>query len=533
MRFVRLPGVRGPTRSRFRGFATTTLVAAAATLTLGFFPPSILSPSSLRCLAAATLLVAGSIAQNTPPVLDIGAQAPALRGLTWVKGDPVAIVKGKVVVVEFWATWCPVCRASIPTLTKLQRQSQDDVVRVVGIASARFERSRERVESFVADWKTRIDYSVAWDAEAKAAADWLDASAQRGVPVTFVVDRDSRVAWIGTPREGLADAVARIAAGAFDLQVARQVSQLQRELTKASVRGDRDAIIDVTGRWIAVEPGRATPWISRFKVLAESVTGVADALACTKAALTELAGTPAELARFANEGLFAAYDATACHAIGLQAIRKAFDARRDDPQLALAYFSALAATNEDEEAEKVAQRAIDLAGRDTVTLASIANDLVEPRYGKRFAAQALVALRRAIDIEPDNYSLDRAEFDLQALVFRDDDAAKAAGARLLHKAKLDEELLNEFAWSLLDSPSYRGRFDALALAAAEIVHALPHGGYWAYVDTLARAKFVNGQIGAAVELQRRAVEQCDMLRYLGDLRDRLKVYEKAAAERRK
>jgi len=506
----------------------TTLVVPTATVSLAA-PP--LTSIPLRPIAAAFLLAGVCPAQTTGPALDIGAEAPELHGLGWIKGDPVTVEAGKVVVVEFWTTWCAVCRASIPTLTKLQRAGDD--VAVVGIASARFERPRERVEKFVAEWNAKIGYAVAWDGKGTAAAEWLDASGQRGLPVTFVVDKDRRVAWIGTPRDGLTDVVARIVGGAFDIDLARRVSRLQRELSKAMVRGDRAAILDVTERWIAVDPTRSAPWISRFKVLAESVTRLEDALQCARSAIDQLAKTPVELARFANEGLFAAPDAAACYAAGLQAIRAAFAARDDDPQLAVAYFSALAATHRDEQAEKVARRAIELAGDDAGLLASLAGDFADPRYGKRFAQLGLEALHRARSVDPDNHMLDRAEFDLLALVVRDEAAARNVGERLLRKARLDDAVLNEFAWSLLDSPSYRGRFDALALAAAEIVHKLPGGNNWAYVDTLARAKFVNGQVDEAVELQRQALEHCDVPRYLSDLKERLRVYEKAVAERRK
>lgn len=485
-----------------------------------------------RSLPLAALLSTCVAAQNRP-VLEVGSEAPALRELSWVVGEPVEIETGRVVVVEFWATWCPVCRASIPVLSKLQRRNEESGVRVVGIASARFEKTRARIEQFVADWRPRIGYSIAWDGGQTAAADWLDASRQRGLPVTFVVDRQRRVAWIGTPLDGLADVLAHIERGTFDIEAARKVSQLQKELAKAAVRNDKETILDVTSRWIEVEPQRATPWISRFRVLNDDVADAGAALACAREALSRLADAPGELARFANEGLFAAPAAAACHRVGLEAIRAAVELRCDDPQLAMAYFSALAATGNDAEAEKAADRAVDLAKSDAATLLSLAGGFADARHGKRFARQALRALRLAIELEPENHALDRAEFDVLATVVKDDAAARAVGARLVRKAELDDLFLNDFAWSLLDSPSYRGRFDALALAASEIVHARTKGANWMYVDTLARAKFVNGFLEEALALQRRAVDECEMLRYLGELQGRLKVYEKAVAEKRK
>ena len=58
--------------------------------------------------------------------LQIGDAAPELKVEKWVKGDPVTTFeKGKVYVVEFWATWCPPCIKSIPHLTELQKQYKE------------------------------------------------------------------------------------------------------------------------------------------------------------------------------------------------------------------------------------------------------------------------------------------------------------------------------------------------------------------------------------------------------------------------
>ena len=86
---------------------------------------------------------------------------------------------------------------------------------------------------------------------------------------------------------------------------------------------------------------------------------------------------------------------------------------------------------------------------------------------------------------------------------------------------------------MLDKPKLRGRFDKLALLAAEATRVLKNGGHWAYVDTLARAKFVNGQVADAVRLQRAAVQDCDSDTDTRAVRERLRAYEKAAAALRK
>lgn len=464
--------------------------------------------------------------------LEVGDQAPPLRDLAWLAGRPVEIGDDKIVVVEFFTTFCSLCRLSIPILTKLQRLYPDSV-RIAGVVPARFERKRKNVDSLVAAWEQRIGYAIAWDADDRATQDWFDAAGQTGYPVAFVVDAKSRIAWIGSPLDGLEDVLARVVSGKFDVAIAQQVGRLQSSLSRAQRTGDRNAVLDLSGKWIAIEPTRATPWISRFTALADDFTAAAAALECTRDALRHLSAAPAELARFANEGLFAVADVPECHALGLQTVREAFAAADNDPQLAVAYFSALAATGKDSEAEKVASKAVDLARSDKVALVALARHFIERRHGKRFVAAALTAIRHASALEPDNHQLDLMEFGILADVAGDDEAARAVGQRIVTKAKGDEVLLNDFAWDLLDKPKLGGRFDALALAAAQATQALPNGGHWMYVDTLARAQFVNGNLDEAVKLQRRALKDCDNAMYLRQIHDRLKTYEKAVAAKRR
>jgi thiol-disulfide isomerase/thioredoxin len=96
-----------------------------------------------------------------------------------------ADLRGKVVLVNFWATWCPPCRAEIPDLIRLQEKYRDQLV-VLGISED--EAPVETVQAFVAEHK--MNYPVAMTTPELRAI-------FRGVaalPTTFVIDRDGKIA---------------------------------------------------------------------------------------------------------------------------------------------------------------------------------------------------------------------------------------------------------------------------------------------------------------------------------------------------
>ena len=129
----------------------------------------------------------------------IRKEAASLDGLTYLKGDAVTFEADKVYVVEFWATWCPPCRTSIPHLTDLQRQFKDKGVTVIGISDEK----AETVKPFVEKMGDKMGYTVALDTEGKANDGYMTAYKQGGIPTAFVVDGKGQVAWVGHPMDGL------------------------------------------------------------------------------------------------------------------------------------------------------------------------------------------------------------------------------------------------------------------------------------------------------------------------------------------
>ena len=146
---------------------------------------------------------------GAPTVEGLGQKAASLDGLTFVKGDAVTLKAGKVFVVEFWATWCPPCRTSIPHLTALQKQYKDKGVTVVGITN---EEDVEAVKSFVTAQGDAMDYTVAVDTVGDTIKGYMTAFKQGGIPTAFIVDGKGQVAWVGHPLDGLDEELAKVVA---------------------------------------------------------------------------------------------------------------------------------------------------------------------------------------------------------------------------------------------------------------------------------------------------------------------------------
>ncbi len=152
--------------------------------------------------------------EKKPAALKAGDPAPPLSVESWVKGEPVTgFEQGRVYVVEFWATWCAPCIVAIPHLTHLQAQYKDKV-RFIGVSSS--DKDLATVESFVRQQGDRMGYAIAFDADKSMSEAWMKPAGRGGIPCSFVVDRERKIAWIGHPRVGLDAVLAKVVDGTFN-----------------------------------------------------------------------------------------------------------------------------------------------------------------------------------------------------------------------------------------------------------------------------------------------------------------------------
>jgi len=144
-------------------------------------------------------------------VLVPGKPAPAFTVDSFVRGQEVKTLElGKVHVIEFWATWCGPCVASMPHLTELQKQNPD--VQFIGVAG--FERgkdaldSKNRVQEFLQAKSDRVGFAIAFDGDGTMATEWMTAARRNTIPTSFVVGKDGNIAFIGSPNAELDAAIA-------------------------------------------------------------------------------------------------------------------------------------------------------------------------------------------------------------------------------------------------------------------------------------------------------------------------------------
>ena len=188
-----------------------------------------------RQLAAVlVLMVSATLALAADAVtLHIGDPAPALATGKWVKGKPVEkLNNGTTYVVEFWATWCGPCKASIPHLSGLQKEYPD----IVFIGQDCWERDAAAVEPYVKTMGDKMNYRVAMDEpsgdQGKMAQTWMMAAGQDGIPTAFVVNKEGKIAWIGHPME-LDRVLKAVAAGTWSVENAAKVQQVGVEIGQA------------------------------------------------------------------------------------------------------------------------------------------------------------------------------------------------------------------------------------------------------------------------------------------------------------
>jgi len=170
----------------------TIAVAAVAALVYALVPglhaPA--GPGAATSGSAATATPEGtSAARRGDDICPAGAKQANLNfTVTDMEGQKVnlASFKGKVILLDFWATWCPPCKAEIPGFVELQDAYRAQGLQVVGVS---VDDTPDKLKPFATEFKMNYPVLVGLDRD-----DLQDAYGPMwGIPTTFLIARDGRI----------------------------------------------------------------------------------------------------------------------------------------------------------------------------------------------------------------------------------------------------------------------------------------------------------------------------------------------------
>jgi thiol-disulfide isomerase/thioredoxin len=132
--------------------------------------------------------------------LKIGDPAPKLQPTKWLQGAEVTeFAPGKTYVVEFWATWCGPCIVMMPHMAEMQREYKDKGVTFIGYTAKDPNNTAEKVTAFVEKRGPKLGYTFAYDDDRETYDAYMKAAGQGGIPCSYVVDKEGKIAYIGHP----------------------------------------------------------------------------------------------------------------------------------------------------------------------------------------------------------------------------------------------------------------------------------------------------------------------------------------------
>lgn len=224
----------------------------------------------LCCVAVAALTLQPADAE---PTLGIGSDAPPLDIAHYFHEQDEKVTKfksGQVYVVEFWATWCPPCVASMPHLAELQRKYRNKGVQIISISDETVEEieaimDKPHPQSEDSYAEVTAPYTLTTDPDGSSQTDYMAAANQNGIPTSFIVGKTGLIEWIGHPME-LDEPLAAVIDGSWDREAYKK---------EMKAKEDRERIFNETLRGLDQLAGRGK-FDEAIKMLADRIESTED-----------------------------------------------------------------------------------------------------------------------------------------------------------------------------------------------------------------------------------------------------------------
>ncbi|HSQ54122.1 MAG TPA: redoxin family protein [Gemmata sp.] len=192
------------------------------------------------------------------PTLKVGDAAPELSATKWLQGTAVKeFVKDHAYVVEFWATWCGPCIVMMPHMGEMQTQYQGKVT-FIGYSAKDPNNSEEKVAAFVAKRGPKLGYTFAYADDRTIYDKWMKAAAQNGIPCSFVVGKDGKIAYIGHPMY-LDVVLPKVVAGTWSAEDVEGLKQVEKDVN--------NVFRTIGGKDIAVAEKNVAEFESKYPAL--------------------------------------------------------------------------------------------------------------------------------------------------------------------------------------------------------------------------------------------------------------------------
>jgi thiol-disulfide isomerase/thioredoxin len=202
----------------------------------------------LATLCAAALVSAPAGAQT----IQVGALAPEIDAARWynVDGDApsLASLRGRAVLIEFWAPWCGPCRAAWPHLEETERAWRERGLVVLALT----DEIPEIVEPYLKSTRLALTVGAATTARQRYGV--------RAFPTTVLVGPDGRVTWVGHPKGLTADVLERAGVGVdatgfgpLALKAEDELAGRAGEAAAAAARGELGAALSIVARALAAD----------------------------------------------------------------------------------------------------------------------------------------------------------------------------------------------------------------------------------------------------------------------------------------